>query len=119
MGPLFHTHDMKGWLVEHDLTVVSGTGYEASEAVARWPSTLGRQKDMAASGVDYVELNGTAEGLVLAAETDVDGPGQCSALCGVGASDHRARHSEMRVTFRGGRGICGTPLQPRTVFMWG
>ena len=98
--------------------MVPGTGCEASEAVTRWPSTLEMQQGMAASEIDYVVVNGTAEGLVQAAGTNADGTGPCSALHGVGSSDHHAQHNEMRVAFRGGRGACGVPPQSRTVFLW-
>ena len=41
--------------------MVSGAGCTAGDAVTRWPSTRERQKGMAATEIDYVVVNGTAE----------------------------------------------------------
>ena len=73
---------------------------------------------MCASEIDYVVANGSAEILVDDVRTDADGSGPCAALYGVGASDHRALHVVMHVSFRDASGAAAPPTPSRTVYRW-
>ena len=76
------------------------------------------QQDACASEIDYVVVNGSAEVLVDEVRTDADGSGPCAALYGGGASDHRAQHVIMHVSFSEANGATASPKPSRTVYRW-